>query len=98
MKPCIAILLCLIAGNLFAQPDFILYNARVFTSDKRGLWEEAVAIKGNRIVAIGKNESVTKQKGSTTRLIDLQGRLVIPGFNDAHTHIGPNYPSRFKPF
>jgi predicted amidohydrolase YtcJ len=94
MKPRLAILLCLITNTLFAQPDFILYNGKVFTSDKRALWEEAVAIKGNRIIAVGKSEVVRKQKGRTTKLIDLQGHLVIPGLNDAHAHIGPDYPSR----
>lgn len=94
MRFIFAILLCCFCSNLFGQPDFILFNGKVFTSDKRGLWEEAVAIKGNRIIAVGKNEVVVKQKGGTTKLIDLEGRLVIPGLNDAHAHIGPDYPAR----
>lgn len=94
MKAWFAILIWLVSHDLVAQPDFILYNGKIFTADRRALWEEALAIKGNRIVAVGKNEIVTKQKGRTTRLIDLKGRLVIPGFNDAHAHVGTDYPSR----
>ena len=95
MKTFIPFLLCLAYTSLLGQPDFILYNGKVFTSDKNRLWEEAVAIKGNRIVAVGKNDIAAKQRGPNTKLIDLGGRLVIPGFNDAHAHIGPDYPSRF---
>ena len=93
MKPVFVILLCCFGNTLYGQPDFILFNGKVFTSDTRKLWEEAVAIKGNRIIAVGKNEDIAKKKGRTTKLIDLRGHPVIPGFNDAHAHIGPNYPS-----
>ena len=93
MKSIFVILLCCYRSTLFGQPDFILFNGKVFTSDKHRLWEEAVAIKGNRIIAVGKNEDIAKKKGRTTKLIDLRGHPVIPGFNDAHAHIGPNYPS-----
>ena len=94
MKTLIAILLCLAYTSMFAQADFILYNGKVFTSQKDHLWADAVAIKGNRIIAVGTND-ITKQKGPNTKLIDAGGRLIIPGFNDAHAHIGPDYPSRF---
>ena len=93
MESIFVILLCCYGSTLFGQPDFILFNGKVFTSDKHRLWEEAVAIKGNRIIAVGKNEDIAKKKGRTTKLIDLRGHLVIPGFNDAHAHIGPDYPS-----
>lgn len=95
MKIFIALLLCLAYPSLYGQPDFILYNGKVFTSNKDRLWQEAVAIKGNRIVAVGKNDIVSKQKGPNTFVIDVGGRLVIPGLNDAHAHIGPDYPSRY---
>jgi hypothetical protein len=76
------------------QPDLILYNGKIFTSNKRALWAAAMAIKGQRISAIGSSDVVLKLKGPGTRLIDLQGHVVVPGFNDAHTHIDPTYPAR----
>jgi predicted amidohydrolase YtcJ len=74
--------------------DLILYNGKIFTSDKSALWADAIAIKGNRIVAVGKNEEVMKNKTKETRVIDLEGRLIVPGFNDAHTHVSSEYPAR----
>lgn len=80
---------------VFAQKaDIILYNGKIFTSDKKKLYQEALAIKGDKIVAVGKNDVITKMAGSTTKKIDLKGKTVIPGFNDAHDHTGPDYPAR----
>ena len=70
------------AGNA----DIILYNGKVFTSDTANLWAEAVAVKGNRIQAVGGNAQVLALAGTGTRLLDLGGRVVIPGLNDAHVH------------
>ncbi|MCA1614709.1 MAG: amidohydrolase [Acidobacteria bacterium] len=73
-----------------AQPGYthvslVLTNGRVFTADARGTVAEAVAIRGNRIVAVGSTHHITSSyKGERT--IDLKGRLVTPGFNDAHIH------------
>jgi hypothetical protein len=79
--------------------DLVLMNGRFFTG---GPFAEAVAIRGNRIVAIGK--TVDLEKLQTTRGIDLLGKLVVPGINDAHVHqpwvnggeqleVPPNTPS-----
>jgi predicted amidohydrolase YtcJ len=88
----LAILFCI---NLCAfGQDLILYNGKIFTSDKSALWADAIAIKGPRIIAVGKKDEVMKNKTKDTRLIDLEGRLVVPGFNDAHAHISGEYPSR----
>lgn len=78
----------------YSQADYILYNGKVFTSDRTQLWSQAIAIKGERILYVGKNEEVLKLKNSATKLINLNGRLVVPGFNDAHAHVGPVYPAR----
>lgn len=48
---------------------------------------EAMAIKGDRILAIGKNDEVANYKGPETVVVDLQGHFVVPGFNDAHMHL-----------
>lgn len=70
-------------------PDLIIHHARVFTADPAHRWAEAVAIRDNRIVAVGTNTEVTALAGDNTKRIDAGGRVVIPGFNDAHTHQGP---------
>lgn len=66
--------------------DLILYNGKIWTVDERQPIAEAVAIQGDRIIEVGSNRDVMALKGSSTRAIDLGGKLVLPGFNDAHTH------------
>ncbi|HSY49881.1 MAG TPA: amidohydrolase family protein [Thermoanaerobaculia bacterium] len=70
-------------------PDLIIHHAKVFTADPAHRWAEAVAIRDNRIVAVGTNAEVTALADDKTKRIDAGGRVVIPGFNDAHTHHGP---------
>ena len=66
--------------------DTIIINAVVHTMDKAQPTAEAVAIHGNRIVAVGSTSDIRKLAGPTTRTIDAKQRLLLPGFNDAHTH------------
>jgi hypothetical protein len=66
--------------------DTIIVNAIVHTMDPAQPAAEAVAIFGNRIVAVGSTKDIEKLAGPETRIIDAQKRLVLPGFNDAHTH------------
>lgn len=87
--------LCILgAFAVYAQPEVILHNGKIFTADTAKLWAEALAITGDRISAVGRDGEVMKLKGSRTRVIDLKGRLVIPGINDAHAHIGASPPGR----
>ena len=74
--------------------DIILFNGKIFTSDKKNLYVTTLAIKGNRILATGNKESVEKYKGANTQQIDLQGKTVTPGFNDAHFHLGSGFKER----
>src|SRR5258705_6671321 len=67
-------------------PDTIIIDAVVHTMDPSRPNAEAVAIYRNRIVAIGSSKEIKKLAGSATRVIDAKKRLVLPGFNDAHTH------------
>ncbi|MDQ3374824.1 MAG: amidohydrolase [Acidobacteriota bacterium] len=71
-------------------PELILYNGKIFTSDTKQPNAEAIAIRGERILAVGSNEEIKKLAGAKTRLIDLQMRVVTPGFNDAHFHFMPD--------
>jgi hypothetical protein len=64
----------------------VVINARVWTGDARQPWAEAVAVRGDRLVAVGSSAEVTRHAGTGTRVIDAQGRMLVPGFNDSHLH------------
>src|SRR4051812_3352195 len=66
--------------------DTVIVNAIVHTMDSAHPTAEAVAIYGNRIVAVGSTKDIEKLAGSGTRTINAKQQLVLPGFNDAHTH------------
>ena len=66
--------------------DLALTGGRVWTGNKTQPWAEAVASRGERIIAVGSNDEIKKLTDSKTRVIDLQGRLALPGFIDDHTH------------
>ena len=67
--------------------DLILHNANIVTVDKKNPRAEAVAIKGRRISKIGPNQKILSFKNKNTKIIDLKGKTVVPGFNDSHMHI-----------
>ena len=66
--------------------DLIITNAKVWTVDKSAPTAEAVAILGDRIVAVGLTADVDLWRGPQTKVIDADGKLLLPGFNDAHVH------------
>src|SRR5206468_5682152 len=66
--------------------DTILVNGHVITVDSSFSIAEAVAIKDGRFAAVGANAAIRKLAGPDTRVIDLQGRTVIPGLADDHLH------------
>ncbi|MBA2338895.1 MAG: amidohydrolase [Pyrinomonadaceae bacterium] len=65
--------------------SLLLINGKIFTADAQGTIAQAIAIDDNRIVAVGSNEEIRKTYRAA-RTIDLAGKLVTPGFNDAHIH------------
>lgn len=67
-------------------PDLVLTNGKVFTADDAQPWAEAIAIRGERIVRVGNTAEIRALAGPSTKIIDLAGRLVVPGINDAHVH------------
>src|ERR1700756_4331080 len=73
-----------------AQPKptatLIITNAAVYTVDKQHPTAEAVAIIGDRIVAVGSSAEIDMWHGPETKVIDARRKLVLPGFNDAHVH------------
>lgn len=64
----------------------VIVNGNVRTMDKANPKFEAVAIRGARISAVGSSEEIRKLVGPNTKVVDARGRLVLPGFNDAHAH------------
>jgi predicted amidohydrolase YtcJ len=66
--------------------DLIITHAKVWTVDKSVPTAEAVAVIGDRIVAVGSNADAEAWRGPKTRVIDAHGKLLLPGFNDSHTH------------
>ncbi|GAC1523042.1 MAG: amidohydrolase [Collimonas sp.] len=74
--------------------DMILLNGRFHTVDKTQPLATAVAIQDGKFVAVGAAEDVMRHRSATTRVIDLNGRTVVPGLNDSHIHLirgGLNY-------
>lgn len=69
-----------------ATADTIFFDGKVWTVDPARPVAQAVAVRGDRIVMVGDDARVLKLKGPNTRLIDLAGQTLLPGFNDAHTH------------
>jgi predicted amidohydrolase YtcJ len=87
-----ALLIALAAAPTVAQaqvsaPDIILSNGKIITVDNRFSIAQAVAVKGERIVAVGTNADINRLAGPGTRRIDLLGKSVVPGMIDNHAHI-----------
>jgi predicted amidohydrolase YtcJ len=80
--------LCALQGIAQSKPsaDLIITNAKIWTVDKAHPTAQAVAVLGDRIVAVGSNAEVELWRGSATRVLDAAGKLLLPGFNDAHVH------------
>ena len=91
------LLCCLSCSKRYTGPpaDLVIKNAKVVTIDKKNSRAEAVAMSGEFIVGVGSNRYIQQFVGEgKTTVIDAQGRLVVPGFNDAHAHfraIDPDY-------
>lgn len=86
--------LALVAPGAFAQSehaavapaDLVLRNGAVYTVDAARSWAEAVAVRDGRIVYVGNNAGLGALVGAKTRVLDLHGRMVMPGMQDAHIH------------
>src|SRR5919202_3945190 len=89
------VLLSVAARGQQAPADLILFGGKVFTGDPARPSAEAVATRGERVIAVGTSAEVKRLAGATTRVVDLGGRVVVPGFNDAHFHFMPD-PQGFR--
>ena len=66
--------------------DLVITGAAVYTVDAARRWAQAVAIRDGRFVAVGPDEDVRGMVGPGTEVLDLAGRMILPGFQDAHIH------------
>lgn len=69
-----------------AQANLILFHGRIYTLDVEHPWAEAIAVRGQRIVAVGSDAAVLRLKSAATKTLDMQGNLLTPGLIDSHVH------------
>ncbi len=93
----IAVVLCflILVAPFYAQADMGLFNGRIWTGNPQQPWASALALKGEKIVAVGEDKTVRRTFMKGTQVIDLQGRFVMPGLNDSHIHFTGSSRSRF---
>ena len=83
---CTSILMARAATQTDMSPTLVILNAFVHTMDTNHPTASAIAVFGNKIAAVGDTAEIAKLAGPNTRKIDAAGKLVLPGFNDSHTH------------
>src|SRR5262245_60092143 len=85
---CVFVIMAALCANAESKPSatLIVTNAAVYTVDKQQPKAEAVAVIGDRIVAIGSRADIDLWRGPQTKMIDAGGKLLLPGFNYAHAH------------
>ncbi|RKZ83964.1 MAG: amidohydrolase [Candidatus Parabeggiatoa sp. nov. 1] len=66
--------------------DMILHNGAIYTVNEAQRWAESVAVKDGKILFVGSNREVVRYQGKQTRIIELEGQMVLPGFQDSHLH------------
>jgi predicted amidohydrolase YtcJ len=69
-----------------AKADIIFFSGRIYTGNEQQPFVEAIALLKNKIIATGSTARIKKLTGPSTKQYDLKGKLVVPGFNDAHIH------------
>jgi hypothetical protein len=86
---CAAIAVWALVTSACAAPsaDTVLFNGKIFTSDPARPWAEALIVRGERVIALGSVVEIQTQAAESARRIDLAGRVVIPGLNDAHLEL-----------
>src|SRR3954463_640324 len=70
-----------------APVSLAVVNARIWTGNPKRPWAEAIAVRGDRIAAVGSSAEIRKRAGASPNVIDAHGQMLVPGFNDSHVHI-----------
>ena len=73
-------------GQAVPVADTVIVNARIYTVNAEQPWTEALAIRGDKVLAVGGARVIAAYRGASTKVIDAQGKLVLPGFTDCHIH------------
>src|SRR6185503_15008387 len=82
------LLLALIPAPQAGQTaDIVFKNGNIYTANDKAPRAEAIAVKADRIVFVGSNAEAQKYVGQSTRVVDLKGNTVLPGFTDSHQHL-----------
>lgn len=87
----VVLVVVVLAATFSSRPDeadVVLTNGVIFTVDEELGRAEALAVKDGKIAAVGTSQEIQEWVGSETRVIDLEGKFVVPGFNDNHVHVG----------
>src|SRR5262245_41139367 len=82
----LAIVLSTPLASRAEEADIILHHGKIVTVDGPFSIQQAVAIRGDKLLAVGANDEVLKLRGPKTEAIDLEGRMVLPGLMDSHVH------------
>src|SRR5882672_4592654 len=75
------------SGSALLGSDTVLVHGHIYTGNPKAPWAQALAITGTRIDAVGTDQEILSRKSAKAEVIDLQGRTVVPGFSDDHTHM-----------
>ena len=73
-------------GGNGSAADLVFVNGAVYTVDATRSWAQAVAVRDGRIALVGTDDDIRAAVGGGTEVIDLDGRMLVPGFQDAHVH------------
>ncbi len=83
----IFLLTSIFSSLLFASPELIVINADIRTADSTKMRANAFAVEAGKFIAVGTNEEISKLTESNTRVLDAEGKSILPGFIDSHTHL-----------
>src|SRR5207244_3465947 len=86
-----------ISGTCAEMPgdaDMVLVDGKIFTAARDRPWAKALAVRGDRLLAVGTSAQAERWRGRRTRIVDLRGAVVLPGFIDAHTHMADSAGER----
>ena len=90
ISACFIVVIFLLAATLFAS-DTVLIHGHIYTGNAKAPWAQALVITGTRIDAVGTDQEIlnglANKPAGKTNVIDLQGKTVVPGFSDSHTHM-----------
>ena len=73
-------------GQAGTTAETVIVNARIYTVNAKQPWAEALAIRGDKILAVGSAKDIAAYRAASTKVVDAQGKLVLPGFTDCHIH------------